>query len=151
MAGQPGFCDLDDRYAALSKGGDPLVRLAELVDFEVFRRPLSKALRRSDRARADTAYRSRRHEAFLERNVLTSKVHFRRPPARPMSAARSKANAARSRVRARVEHVFATQKERMGLFVRTIGLAWATTKIGMANLAYNMRRPVWLEARSAPA
>lgn len=99
---------------------------------------------------ADTAYRSRRHEAFLERNGLTSKVHFRRPRGRPLSAAHGKANAARSRVRARVEHVFAAQKDRMGLFVRTVGLARATTKIGMANLAYNMRRLAWLEARSAP-
>jgi hypothetical protein len=32
----------------------------------------------------------------------------------------------------------------MGLFVRSIGLARARIKIGMANLAYNMRRLVWL-------
>jgi len=31
-----------------------------------------------------------------------------------------------------------------GLFVRTIGLARARLKIGLANLAYNMRRAVWL-------
>jgi hypothetical protein len=34
---QPGFFDLDDRYAALSKAGDPLVRLKEVVNFEAFR------------------------------------------------------------------------------------------------------------------
>jgi transposase, IS5 family len=28
MAGQPGFFDLDERYAALSAAGDPLERLA---------------------------------------------------------------------------------------------------------------------------
>jgi hypothetical protein len=33
----------------------------------------------------------------------------------------------------------------MGLFVRTIGLARATTKIGLANLVYNMRRLLWLD------
>jgi hypothetical protein len=27
MAGQPGFFDVDERYAALSKAGDPLERL----------------------------------------------------------------------------------------------------------------------------
>ena len=42
-----------------------------------------------------------------------------------------------------VEHVFAQQKSRMGLFVRTIGMARARTKIGMANLAYNLARFVW--------
>ena len=51
MAGQPGFFDLDDRYAALSAAGDPLVRLAEVVNFETFRYRLEKALNRSDRAR----------------------------------------------------------------------------------------------------
>jgi hypothetical protein len=35
----------------------------------------------------------------------------------------------------------------MGLVVRTIGLARATVKIGLANLVYNMRRAVWLTAQ----
>jgi hypothetical protein len=36
--------------------------------------------------------------------------------------------------------VFAEQKDRMGLFIRTIGIARATTTIGMANLVYNIKR-----------
>jgi IS5 family transposase len=51
MAGQPGFFDLDHCYEALSASGDPLERLGALVDFEIFRKPLAKALRRSDRAK----------------------------------------------------------------------------------------------------
>ena len=51
MAGQPGFFDLDERYAALSTGGDPLEKLAGVVNFEVFRYRLEKALKRSDRAK----------------------------------------------------------------------------------------------------
>ena len=35
----------------------------------------------------------------------------------------------------------------MGLVVRTIGLARARVKVGLANLVYNMRRMVWLEQR----
>ena len=35
----------------------------------------------------------------------------------------------------------------MGLVVRTIGLARATVKIGLANIVYNMRRAVWLSGR----
>ena len=45
---QPGFFDLDDRYAALSKIGDPLEQLAAVIDFEPFRYRLEKALKRSD-------------------------------------------------------------------------------------------------------
>lgn len=36
MADQRGFFDLDERYAALSAAGDPLERLAAVMDFEVF-------------------------------------------------------------------------------------------------------------------
>lgn len=46
-------------------------------------------------------------------------------------------NATKSKVCAVVEHVFADQKHRMGVKVRTIGLARAKTKIGIANIAYN--------------
>ena len=51
MAVQPGLFDLDERYAALSKRGDPLERLAGVVDFEMFRADLDAALDRSDRSR----------------------------------------------------------------------------------------------------
>ena len=37
MAGQPGFFDSEERLKALSAAGDPLERLAKVVDFEVFR------------------------------------------------------------------------------------------------------------------
>src|SRR5215467_2302428 len=51
MAGQPGFFDGDDRLKALSASGDPLERLALVVDFEVFRGELEAALSRSDRSK----------------------------------------------------------------------------------------------------
>lgn len=46
--GQPGFFDLDERYQRLSETGDPLVKLAGLIDFEAFRPKLASALKRSD-------------------------------------------------------------------------------------------------------
>ncbi len=100
---------------------------------------------------ADTAYRSRKNEAFLERGMFKSHIHQRRMPRRPLPEHIARANAKRSAVRAAVEHVFAGQKHRMGLFIRTIGIARARIKIGMANLAYNFQRLVWLERRGAPA
>ena len=50
-----------------------------------------------------------------------------------------------------METVFAGQKHRFGLFIRTIGLARARTKIGLANLAYNLNRFLWIEARPVAA
>ncbi|MEO0623157.1 MAG: IS5 family transposase [Pseudomonadota bacterium] len=100
---------------------------------------------------ADTAYRSRKNEKRIAAAGLVSKVHFRRAPGKPLPANRQKANAARSRVRSAIEHVFADQKHRMGLFVRTIGIARARTKIGFANLAYNLRRYLYLETATKAA
>ena len=66
-----------------------------------------------------------------------------------MPEAMRRANALKSTVRSRVEHVFAVQKDKMDLFVRTVGLARATTKIGMANLVYNLKRLVFLQRLAA--
>ena len=66
-----------------------------------------------------------------------------------MSKAASRANAKKSSIRARVEHVFAHQKNRYGLFIRTIGLARAETKLALANLAHNFNRLIFHERRSA--
>ena len=119
-------------------------------DGRMLPRLLDKANTASD-VWADTAYRSKRNERHLAQNGFVSRVHTKKPRGRPRSGRQFKANAARSKVRSRVEHVFGEQKARMGLFVRTIGLVRARTKIGMANLVYNMKRLVWLEGRTAPA
>lgn len=47
--GQPGFFDLDDCYAELSRNGDPLESLAAAVPWEAFRYRLDKALRRAEK------------------------------------------------------------------------------------------------------
>ena len=96
---------------------------------------------------ADTAYRSKDNEKHLADNGLRSQIHRKKPKGRPIPATISRANGRKSKVRAAVEHVFARQKGPMALVVRTIGLARATVKIGLANLAYNMHRAVWLTAR----
>lgn len=100
---------------------------------------------------ADTAYRSKKNEALLERGMFKSNIHHRKPNRRTMPERIARANAKRSAVRSAVEHVFAGQKHRMGLFIRTIGIARARIKIGVANLAHNFQRLARLEERGAPA
>jgi hypothetical protein len=51
MPGQPGLFDRDERAAARSAAGDPLERLAAVVDFELFGDELDAALDRADRTR----------------------------------------------------------------------------------------------------
>ena len=100
---------------------------------------------------ADTAYRSAANETHLARNGLRSKIHFRRKPGLDLTPSEKKANRARSAVRSAVETVFAAEKHRFGLVVRTIGITRAATKIGLANLAYNIQRFIWIEGRTASA
>ena len=93
---------------------------------------------------ADTAYRSATNEAFMAKNGFVSRVHRKKPKGRAMPAAIRRANNAKSKIRSRVEHVFAELKDRMDLFIRTIGIARATTKIGLANLVFNIKRLLFL-------
>jgi hypothetical protein len=69
----------------------------------------------------------------------------------PSSAVRERqksANTARSKMRARVEHVFGHQQGSMdGKIVRTIGIARARFKIGMMNFGYNFRRLFQIRTR----
>ncbi len=100
---------------------------------------------------ADSAYRSGENEKWLAERMLTSRIHRRKPAGRSMPRAVAQANARRSSIRAAVEHVFAHQKIRFGLFIRTIGLARAEAKPTLANIAYNMDRLIFHERRATTA
>jgi IS5 family transposase len=102
---------------------------------------------------ADSAYRSAESEAKLEAKGYKSRVHRRARRNHPLSAREQAGNTTRSRVRARVEHVFGHQHTSMGgTIVRTIGIVRARTKIGLMNLVYNISRLVQLErVVAAPA
>jgi IS5 family transposase len=100
---------------------------------------------------ADTAYRSQANLALLERRGLKPQFQRKKPRGRKMPAHIARGNATRARIRARVEHVFAAQKCRLGLIVRTVGMVRARAKIGMANLVYNFTRLAWLNGQTAPA
>lgn len=84
----------------------------------------------------DTAYRSAGNLALLERRGLVPQF----PRARPA------VSAAEARGKPMPAHVRRGNASRAK--IRTIGLARATTKITLANLAYNMRRLVWFEGKT---
>ena len=77
--------------------------------------------------------------------MFKSNIHQRWMPRRPLPERIARGNAKRSVIRSAVDHVFARQKPRIGLIVRTIGIARAHIKIGMANLVYEFQRLDWLE------
>jgi len=99
---------------------------------------------------ADSAYRSASIEAKLEEKGLKSRVHRKGHRNKPLSEREKRGNKTRSQVRVRVEHVFGAQSNDMGgTLVRSIGLVRAKARIGLKNLAYNMRRLVFLERHAA--
>ena len=95
--------------------------------------------------RADSAYRSEAIEAKLHDRKLKSHIHRKGKRGKPLTDQAKGSNRTKSSVRVRVEHVFGAQTNDMGgTLVRTIGIARARAKIGMKNIAYNMRRLVQL-------
>jgi len=99
---------------------------------------------------ADSAYRSAEIERKLDERGLRSRIHRKAHRNRPLTQREQQGNRTRSKVRARVEHVFGAQTNDMGgTLVRSIGIARAKARIGLKNLAYNMRRAVQLDRAAA--
>jgi IS5 family transposase len=92
---------------------------------------------------ADSAYRSSKNEAWFKANMLKSRIHRRKPKGKLMPEHTARANAAKSAIRARGEHVFAHQKSRYDLFIRTMGIARAQAKLTLVNLANNFDRLIF--------
>jgi len=133
-----------------------LIRHYEVTDASVhdsrkFYGLLNKANTSAD-VYADSAYRSAATEAKLKVRGLRSRIHQRASRNHMLSKAQENANHQKSKVRARVEHVFGAQQTSPGgRIVRTIGIVRAKAKIGLQNLAYNIRRLVTLERMVAAA
>ena len=99
---------------------------------------------------ADSAYRSAEIEDKLAARGLKSRIHRKAHRNRPLTEREKQGNRTRSKVRARVEHVFGAQSNDMGgTLLRCIGITRARARIGLRNLAYNMRRMVQLDVLAA--
>ena len=97
----------------------------------------------------DSAYRSVLIEAVLELMGFESEINERAYRNRPLTAAQIEDNREKSRIRARVEHVFGSWIMGMGgKLLRTVGLAQAKVQLGLKNLTYNLMRFTWLETRA---
>jgi IS5 family transposase len=90
---------------------------------------------------ADSAYRSEAREEQLREQGYKSRIHRKGSSRRKLNKQEQATNHRRSKIRARVEHVFGDQRTRQGsILVRTKGKVRAAVKIGLMNLTYNMRR-----------
>jgi transposase, IS5 family len=93
---------------------------------------------------ADSAYTGERLEKAISKSGMTNKVHEKGYRNHPLTEKQKKSNNKKSKIRARVEHVFGFMKQSVGNpIIRTIGLARAKIKIGLLNLTYNLFRYTW--------
>jgi transposase, IS5 family len=89
----------------------------------------------------DSAYAGKPIESELRKTRIKNRLHKKSWKNTPLSEYQKKQNNRKSKIRARVEHVFGAFKMKMGdIRVRTIGRIRATFVIGMRNITYNMCR-----------
>ena len=130
---------------------------AAVHDSQVFEALLDQTVDEDGHKRAlyaDSAYRSQEKEAKLAADKITSRICEKGARNHPLTEEQKASNKEKSKVRARVEHVFGAQAQMGGHIVRTIGRLRAQVKIGMMNLVYNMVRLGQLlrrDRRGAPA
>lgn len=94
----------------------------------------------------DSAYNGKDHRKMLKDQCLQPRICMKGKVNHPLAVWQQSHNRKVAHVRARVEHVFGRESQFGGkaMFVRTIGLARASLKIGLINLVYNMQRYVFL-------
>lgn len=90
---------------------------------------------------ADSAYRSKEIEAELKRRKVVSMIHEKGYRYKKITVTQERRNTKKSKVRARVEHVFGFMANSMnGKFIRCRNLIRAKAAIGLMNITYNLFR-----------
>jgi len=90
---------------------------------------------------ADSAYRSAEAEALLAEQQVASQIHERACRNHPLTDAQKETNRQKSKIRARIEHVFGYMSQSMkGFYLRYIGKRRNAAAIGLINLTYNLAR-----------
>lgn len=95
---------------------------------------------------ADSAYSGEKQQEIYKQKQIIDKVHEKGYRNTPLTEKQKIDNKEKSKIRARVEHVFGFIENSMnGSIVRTIGMKRAKAKIGLMNLIYNISRCVQLK------
>lgn len=90
---------------------------------------------------ADSAYTGEEQDKTIAKYELKNKVHEKGYRNKPLTEKQKANNTKKSKVRARVEHVFGFMEQSMkGLVLKSVGIIRATGIIGLINLTYNLFR-----------
>ncbi len=100
---------------------------------------------RGQKLYGDSGYSGQAVEQIVKKKKMIDRIHEKGNRHHLLTAAQFKRNTAKSRIRARVEHVFGFIVNSMcGNLIRTIGKARAAIQIGLHNIAYNLFRSIQL-------
>ncbi len=91
---------------------------------------------------ADSAYRSKDIEDYLEEQNCESFVHEKGYRGHPLTEEQKESNNVKSKIRARIEHIFGFMTNSMNdaLHMKSIGIKRIKSSIGFLNLTYNLFR-----------
>ena len=90
---------------------------------------------------ADSAYTGEEQDKIIQKYEMKNKVHEKGYRNRPLTDEQKASNTKKSKIRARVEHVFGFMEQSMnGLILKSVGIVRATGIIGLINLTYNLFR-----------
>ena len=96
---------------------------------------------------ADSAYTGQKQEQVLSDKGVKNCVHEKGYKGKPLTDEQKKSNTEKSKVRARVEHIFGFMEMSMnGMYLHSIGIKRVNALIGLMNLTYNMFRKIQLQA-----
>ena len=92
---------------------------------------------------ADSAYVGEIQENIISKYEMINNIHEKGYKNKPLTEEQFESNRKKSKIRARVEHVFGFMEKNMnGMKIRTIGIERAKASVGMLNLVYNMFRKI---------
>jgi IS5 family transposase len=95
---------------------------------------------------ADSAYTGEGIENLLKERGIRNRIHAKGYRGRPLTTAQQEGNRKKSRIRARVEHIFGFMTTSMKAgWIRCIGIVRARSRLFLQNLVYNMKRYQFLE------
>lgn len=90
---------------------------------------------------ADSAYTGEEQDTTIAKYEMKNKVHEKGYRNNPLTDKQKASNTKKSKIRARVEHVFGFMEQSMnGLVLKSVGIVRASGIIGLINLTYNFFR-----------
>ena len=90
---------------------------------------------------ADSAYTGPNQEETISEHKMINSVHEKGYKNKPMTEEQISNNTIKSKIRARVEHVFGFMEQSMNsMYIWSVGMPRATATIGLMNLTYNIFR-----------